>query len=148
MTGVPVIPTTGPKALSFCKSAKGTMTSPPGMRLTLAFDHTGLHPGPSASKAYRLSFSVATNTTLCCVPPAETFATQRGCANTWPSTAQEKSFPNVLVLTFCGVSAYSCEFTPERELSLRHVRTPERSVTPMTAEALLVTSALLVPVIV
>ena len=78
----------------------------------------------------------------------ETFATQRGCAKTWPSTEQEKSFPNVAVLRFCGVSAYSCEFTPERELSLRQVETAARSVTPMTAEALLVMSALLVAVIV
>src|SRR2546427_833712 len=148
ITGVPVIPTTGPRALSFSTSANGATTSPPGISFTLAVDHTDLHPGPSASNAYKLSFSVATNTTLWRVPPIVTLGTQSGCAKTQPSTGQENSFPNVALVTFCAVRAYSWEFTPERDASFLHVFTPARSVTPMVAEALLVTSALLVAVIV
>lgn len=45
------------------------------------------------------------------------------------------------------VSAYSWELTPSRERSLWYVRTPARSVTPITAESLFVGSALLVAVI-
>src|ERR1700680_1333742 len=47
----------------------------------------------------------------------------RGCASTLPSTATPKSFPNVEVLTFAGVSVVSVRFCPVRALSLCHVST-------------------------
>src|ERR1700674_4029710 len=47
----------------------------------------------------------------------------KGCASTLPSTATPKSFPNVEVLTFAGVSVVSLRFCPVRALSLCHVNT-------------------------
>src|SRR5579864_4188538 len=149
ITGVPVMPVTGPREmLSHSRSSRGAVFSSTGMRFTLGLDHTALHPRSSASKAYRLSFSVAMKTTLCRWPLICKLAIQRGWAKTHPSTGHEKIFPNLLLTTFSPVRAYSWEFTPECSRSFRHVATPTRSVTPTLANALLVASALLVAVIV
>ena len=88
------------------------------------------------------------NTTLRRAPLICTLAIQRGWAKIQPSTGHEKSFPNVPLTTFRPLSAYSHEFTPERELSFRQLATLARSVTAIFAAALLVTSARLVAVIV
>src|ERR1700692_3421430 len=47
---------------------------------------------------------------------------------------QENNFPNVEEFTVAGESASSWLFTPERELSLRQVSMPGKSVTSTVAE--------------
>src|SRR2546426_2314794 len=98
ITGVPIIPTTGPRALSFSRSANGATTSPPGISFTLAVDHTDLHPGPSASNAYKLSFSVATNTTLWRGTPDFLLGDPKGGAKTPTATRAGKKIFNMGVV--------------------------------------------------
>src|SRR5208282_382970 len=71
-----------------------------------------------ASNAYTESFSVATNTTLCVVPPMVTFATYNGCAKTCASTGCANNFPNWLTFTFDVVRIVSFVFCPVRPLSV------------------------------
>src|SRR3989442_3586027 len=94
ITGVPVIPTTGPRALSFSTSANGATTSPPGISFTLAVDHTDFHPGPSASNAYKLSFSLATNTTFWPVAPNVSLGTPSDLLKDHPSTMPRNRLSN------------------------------------------------------
>src|SRR5215469_3234759 len=85
------------------------------MRLTR---HNCRHGLVSASKAYRLSFEVATNNTLWGAPPIERLPTHSGCAYTAASTVQENSLPNDVVLTLADVRAYSLVLVPSRAASL------------------------------
>src|ERR1700733_2207469 len=111
------------------------LAAPSPTRAPVPDDGTGLSPGVppwdvssrftfqsgvqgvvllSASKAYRLSFCVATKTTLCTAELTVRFGTQRGWVYTASSTVQEKSLPKVEVLTFEVLSAYSCVLAPSR----------------------------------
>ena len=65
-----------------------------------------------------------------------------------PSAVQEKSLPNVAVVTTELVSANSCVLVPSRERLLWYVRTPERSVTATGREAEIAPLETLVAVIV
>src|SRR6266436_6660748 len=155
ITGVPVTPTSGaisppgPKPTRKLAFPLGTVVSPAvapcpvSMRLTF---HSCVQGLASASKAYRLSCWVATNTTLWTAPLTLRLATHSGCAYTAPSTVQEKSLPKLPVFTFAGASAYSCVLAPSRSRSLWYVYTPGKSVTPTVADALRVASVTLVAV--
>src|SRR5580700_2278827 len=117
IAGVDVIPTsdsTWPQPLSESEGLS------PEARDT---DQSG-EPPASASKAYRVSFSVATYKTLCVPPEIETAGTYRGCASTWPSSVSLNSKPKLADLTLAGESSVSSRFCPVRAASLCHVSTP------------------------
>ena len=81
ITGVPVMPICGTRSVHSMSLTLSTVVTDGGlMKLTC---HSGLALAPaalSASNAYTLSFSVATNTTLWVCPPIETFGTYNVCA--------------------------------------------------------------------
>src|SRR5450631_2337382 len=76
-------------------------------------DHKGVPP-TSASKAYSVSFMVATYRTLC--EPKfgmEILGTYNGCAKIFSSTGNVNRRPNVLGPTLDGLSVVSVKFAPE-----------------------------------
>ena len=92
------------------------MTPPAGLIKLVC--HTGVDEAVSASQAYTLLCSVATNTRLWTCVPTVTPGIYNGCAKIGPSTGSEKSLPKVDELTFAVVRIVSWTFCPVRKLSL------------------------------
>ena len=119
ITGVLVIPNSGVMVeQSFpAASAQGIAVIPAAGLIKLAC-HTGVEETVSASQAYTLLCSVATNTRLWTCVPTVTPGIYNGWAKIGPSTGSEKSLPNVDEFTFAVVRIVSCAFCPVRRLSL------------------------------
>src|SRR6478672_5630359 len=92
----------------------GTAVAPDGSRL---FIHSAEVVPEFASKAYTVSFIVATYTTLCS-PLLGMFTSgkYKGCPTTNPSTDFVNNFPKVLTFTLAGVSTFSVVFALVRAL--------------------------------
>ena len=96
--------------------------SPQGIAVTPAAGliklvcQTGVVEAVSASQAYTLSCSVATNTKLCTCVPTVTPGIYNGCAKIGPSTGSEKSLPNVDEFTFAVVRIVSVHVLPGSQI--------------------------------
>src|ERR1700677_3548179 len=116
MTGVARIPivglTTGHPRLSEAVSPEGRTE----------VDHSG-DPAVSASKAYTVSFSVATYKTSCGTPEIVTDGTYRGCPSTLVFTGSVNNKPKLVEFTLDGDRSVSVRFCPVRAASLCHVST-------------------------
>jgi hypothetical protein len=64
----------------------------------------------SLSKAYTVSFSLATNTTLWEAPATLSAERYSGCASILPSVARKRSLPKLELLTFASVRTDSVRF--------------------------------------
>ena len=110
MTGVPVIPISGWMSQHSPVSPLGTVVTPAAGLMKLTFQ-IGELLRPSASKAYTLSCSVDTYTTLRTPTPGMvTLATYSGDACDIPSVWNEKSFPNLDAFTLACVRTVSFRF--------------------------------------
>src|SRR5204862_7224917 len=110
MTGEPVIPISGWMSQHSPVSPLGTVVTPAAGLMKLTFQ-IGELLRPSASKAYTLSCSVDTYTTLRTPTPGIfTLATYSGEAWAIPSVWYENSLPKLDALTFAGVRTVSFRF--------------------------------------
>lgn len=115
MAGVSVMPIWGEMSPELT-SADGTVVTVTPVVLMRKESCQSTWPLP-ASMAYRLSFSVATKTTLCTpgLEPVVIFtpAIYTGWASTWPSTGVVNCLPKLPATTLAGVKTVSLASTPE-----------------------------------